>query len=71
MTKPAHKYNSASSMPGHVGGSAVLDCPGHPCHRFTNSTLVKTSEVIAYDGATGKVETKNSIYEVSDELAVI
>lgn len=64
MTKPIYKYKLENSMSVAIGQSAILDCPDHPCHKFTNNTIVKTSVVIAFDAITGKVETNNSIYEV-------
>lgn len=45
-----------------VGLPAYLCTEGHPSGRVTPGRTVRTSDVVAYDPATGRIETQNTIY---------
>lgn len=61
--KPIVHYKGAVSI---EDGRAFLDPTDHPNHldghNVSNAALVRTSSIISHDRATGRIETRNTIY---------
>ena len=61
--KPTVHYKGSAVV---IGSRALLhpvDHPNHlPDHRVSNTHEVWTSTVLEHDEATGRIETKNTIY---------
>jgi hypothetical protein len=59
-----HKYQEI-----HVGQSAIVWPLDHPSELASNTSSVRTSEVLSYDKETGTFETKNTIYKLINNFS--
>lgn len=72
MNKPIVHYTTASAPA--VGVSAYLIPVDHPNHidghDVSNERLVRTSRVESINEATGRIETRNTVYMPLDERSL-
>lgn len=72
MSKPRKKpvvfYDYESCLPVSVGMPALLRPYNHPdTENVSNTRMVQTSVVVAYDDLEGRIETMNTVYLPAQE----